>query len=345
VGVTVSPFGTHQDQRVDLYRIKNANGAVASVSNYGCVVTELLVPDRVGQMGDVVLGYDSLEGYLGDKAHLGAVVGRYGNRIAKGHFEIDGISHLLATNNGPNHLHGGDVGFNQQVWEGEATGSGVRLTYTSPDGEEGYPGTLSAEVTIELTDQNELTFSYRATTDAATHVNLTHHGYFNLAGTGDILDHKVTLVAEHFTPVDDDLIPTGDLNAVDGTPFDFRSGVRVGERIEEQDAQLIAGGGYDHNWVFTRQSDGLERLATVVDPSSGRWMDVLTTEPGVQFYTGNFLDGLISGKNGVTYARRSGFCLETQHFPDTPNQPAFPSTLLRSGEPYVSDTIYRFGSE
>jgi aldose 1-epimerase len=345
VSVTVRPFGTHNNKQVDLYWVENANGMVASVSNYGCVVTELLAPDREGRLGDVVLGYDTLEGYLGDKAHLGAVVGRYGNRIAKGRFEIDGKAYSLATNNGPNHLHGGDVGFDQRVWEGEPTDSGVRLRYTSPDGEEGYPGTLAAEVTIELTDQDELTFSYRAATDENTHVNLTHHGYFNLRGGGDILDHEVTLHADHFTPVDDGLIPTGELKAVEETPFDFRSGTKVGERIGDPDDQLIAGGGYDHNWVFARQQDGLERIATVYDPESGRMMDVLTTEPGVQFYTGNFLDGSIIGKNGAKYARRSGLCLETQHFPDSPNQPGFPSTLLGPGESYTTDTVYRFSAK
>ena len=341
--VSVSSFGSHEGKPVDLYRVENGNGMVLTVSNYGGVVTGLQVPDRAGQSEDVVLGYDTLEGYLGDGAHLGALVGRYGNRIAGGRFEIDGKPYALAKNNGSNHLHGGNVGFDRRVWEGEAVDSGVKLIYVSPDGEEGYPGCLAAEVSIGLTEENALTFSYRAETDATTHVNLTHHGYFNLTGSGDILDHELTLNADLFTPVDSGLIPTGEIRAVDGTPFDFKKGGRIDERIDEDDDQLKAGGGYDHNFVLSGDQEEIHQTATVVDLVSGRRMDVFTSEPGVQFYTGNFLDGSIVGKRGVRYQKRSGLCLETQHFPDTPNQPLFPSTMLRPGEAYVSETIYKFG--
>jgi aldose 1-epimerase len=342
MSVSVSKWGEHDGKIVDLFRIENANGLVATVTNYACAVTELVVPDRHGRPGDVVLGYDSLDGYLGDTAHLGAVVGRYGNRIAKGRFEIDGSAYELATNNGPNHLHGGVVGFDRRVWDATVIENGVEMRYVSPDGEEGYPGTLSACVRTELTEDDELRFTYHATTDATTHVNLTNHSYFNLAGSGDILDHEVRLQAEHFTPTDEGLIPTGELRPVDDSPFDFRECYRIGDRIEAPDAQLEAGGGYDHNFALNRSGDALEEVVTVIDPLSGRQMHVLTTEPGVQFYTGNFLDGTIVGKAGARYARRSGLCLETQHFPDSPNQPDFPTTLLHPGETYRTTTVYRF---
>jgi aldose 1-epimerase len=341
--VSVCSFGSCEGKPVDLYRVENENGMVLTVSNYGGVVTGLQVPDRAGRFDDVVLGYDTLDGYLGDGAHLGALVGRYGNRIAGGRFEIDGKPYALAKNNGSNHLHGGNVGFDRRVWDGEVVDSGVKLIYVSPDGEEGYPGCLTAELTVGLTEANALVFSYRAETDATTHVNLTHHGYFNLSGSGDILDHELTLYADLFTPVDSGLIPTGELRAVDDTPFDFREGAGIGERIDDDDDQLAAGGGYDHNFVLSGDQDGPGLAATVIDSMSGRRMDVFTTEPGVQFYTGNFLDGSIVGKNGERYEKRSGLCLETQHFPDTPNQPFFPSTMLRPGETYVSETAYRFG--
>ena len=342
MSVSIIPWGSHDGKQVDLYRIENANGCVATVSNYGCVVAELQVPNRDGQLGDVVLGYDTLEGYAGDKAHLGAAVGRYGNRIAKGKFEIDGKTYTLATNNGVNHLHGGNIGFDRRVWDGEPIDDGVRLSYTSPDDEEGYPGTLRVTITTELTDDNELRFGYRATTDATTHVNLTNHSYFNLAESDSILDHEITLCAEKYTPVDEGLIPTGELRPVEETSFDFREGRRIGDRIEDPDPQIEAGGGYDHNFVLSRTGTGLELAASVYEATFGRRMDVLTTEPGVQFYTGNFLDGSIMGKSGRRYGRRSGLCLETQHFPDSPNRSAFPSTLLRPGEDYDTTTVYRF---
>ncbi len=341
--VSVRSFGSCEGKPVDLYRVENQNGMVLTVSNYGGVVTGLQVPDRAGRFEDVVLGYDTLAGYLDDGAHLGALVGRYGNRISAGRFEIDGKPYALAKNNGSNHLHGGNVGFGRRVWESEAVDSGVKLIYVSPDGEEGYPGCLTAEVTIGLTEANALTLRYQAETDATTHVNLTHHGYFNLLGSGDILDHELTLYADLFTPVDSGLIPTGELRAVDDTPLDFREGALIGERIDDENDQLVAGGGYDHNFVLSGDQDEQGLAATVIDSLSGRRMDVFTTEPGVQFYTGNFLDGSIVGKHGKRYEKRSGLCLETQHFPDTPNQPSFPLTILRPGETYVSKTDYRFG--
>ena len=343
MSVEVSSFGEHAGKAVYLFRVRNDQGMTAAISNYACALTELCVPDREGVLGDVVLGYDTLEGYLGDPAHLGAVVGRYGNRIAKGRFEIDGQVYTLATNNGPNHLHGGEVGFDRRVWDAEPTDSGVRLTYVSPDEEEGYPGRLEVSVVIELTDEGEIVFDYQAKTDAPTHVNLTHHGYFNLGHRSDILDHELTLRADGYTPVDGGLIPTGELQAVAGTPFDFRGGYRIGDRIEGADPQIEVAGGYDHNFVFSDHTGELTEVGSVVAADSGRRMDVLTTEPGVQFYTGNFLDGSIVGKGNTRYGRRSGLCLETQHFPDSPNQPGFPSTLLRPDELYKTQTRYRFG--
>jgi aldose 1-epimerase len=331
---------------VSVYTLKNANGMELRVLNYGGIILSLKVPDRAGRSGDVVLGYDSLADYERSSPYFGAIIGRYGNRIARGRFTLDGKSYTLATNNGPNHLHGGVRGFDKVVWDvapferGDTVGLVFR--YTSPDGEEGYPGTLQAMVTYTLTDRNELIFDYHATTDRATPVNLTQHSYFNLAGDGrgDILGHVVTLNADRFTPVDATLIPTGEIKSVDGTPFDFRMPTAIGARIAHDDAQLRFGRGYDHNFVLNKGSDTL--AARVYEPSSGRVMEISTTEPGLQFYSGNFLDGTLHGKQGVVYRHRYGFAMETQHYPDSPNKPAFPSTILRPGEQYRSRTTYRF---
>lgn len=351
--VTQAPFGVTPDgQQVSLFTISNANGMEARVINLGGIIVSLTAPDREGNLEDVVLGFDSLDGYLAEHPYFGAIIGRYGNRIANGQFTVDGESYQLPVNNGPNSLHGGLRGFDKVVWDAEPfendRGQGLILTYTSPDGEEGYPGNLQVRVTYTLTDENELIFDYHAVTDKATPVNLTQHSYFNLAGdgSGSILDHEVMLNASRLTVADTTLIPTGELRSVEGTPFDFRQPHRIGERIAADDEQLRFAGGYDHNFVIERAAgDSLVLAARVYEPTSGRVMEVLTTEPGVQFYTGNFLDGTLTGKNGVVYDTRTGFCLETQHFPDSPNQPSFPNTILRPGEEYRSTTVYRFRAE
>jgi len=316
---------------------------------YGGIVVSLRVPDRQGRLDDVVLGYESAAAYAKNDPYFGAIIGRYGNRIAKGRFTLDGKTYELATNNGPNHLHGGIKGFDKVMWKGDPfqndAGAGVIFTYTSPDGEEGYPGTLKVRVTYTLTNKSELEVDYHATTDKPTIVNLTQHSYFNLAGQGtrDILDHRLRLNADRFTPVDAALIPTGELAPVEGTPLDFRQPSAIGARIDQDNQQLKNGTGYDHNWVLNGTGSGLHLAARVVEPTTGRTLEVSTTEPGVQFYTGNFLDGTITGKQGRVYKRRYGFCLETQHFPDSPNEPKFPSTILRQGEEYVSRTVMAFG--
>jgi aldose 1-epimerase len=350
--VTKAAFGTTRDGKsVDLYTLTNAHGIEVRAITYGGIIISLRVPDKGGQFDDVVLGYDSLDGYLTVSPYFGAIIGRYGNRIAKGKFTLDGKAYALATNDGPNHLHGGVKGFDKVVWQAESLegkdGVGVVFTYTSPDGEEGYPGNLAAKVTYTLTDQNELSFDYQATTDKATPLNLTQHTYFNLAGDGkrDILGHELTLSSDHFTPIDKTLIPTGEIRSVQGTPFDFTKPTAIGARINEPDEQLIFGRGYDHNFVLIRKGEGLSLAARVYDPTTGRVMEAYTTEPGVQFYSGNFLDGTITGKQGHVYKQRYGFCLETQHFPDSPNKPSFPSTILRPGQTYHSRTVYKFSVE
>jgi aldose 1-epimerase len=307
------------------------------------------VADRDGQLDDVVLGYPTLDGYLEASPYFGSIVGRYGNRIAGGRFTLDGKTYRLATNDGPNHLHGGLRGFDKVVWDAEPSETDstatVALTYTSPAGEEGYPGTLRARVAYTLTASSELLVEYQATTDAPTPVNLTQHSYFNLAGAGrgDILGHELTIAADRYTPVDATLIPTGELAPVAGTPFDFRTPNPIGARIAQDDEQLRRGRGYDHNFVLTREGTGLASAARVVDRTTGRTLEISTTEPGIQFYSGNFLDGTITGKDGRVYGHRAGFCLETQHFPDSPNQPTFPSTILGPGEEYRSTTVFAFG--
>jgi aldose 1-epimerase len=343
------PLGNMADGTpVDLYTLTNANGVEIKLSNYGGIVVSLMVPDRNGAFEDVVLGFDTLEDYVEKSPYFGCIAGRYANRIAKGRFTLDGVEYTLAQNDGENHLHGGIKGFDKVVWGAEEVKGddavGLELTYLSKDGEEGYPGNLSVKVVYSLTDDDELRIEYFATTDGATVVNLTNHSYFDLAGgvSGDILDHELTIHADRFTPIDETLIPTGELRSVQGTPMDFSQAVAIGARIEQDDEQLIFGNGYDHNWVLDKPAGSLALAARVHEPTTGRVLEVYTTEPGIQFYAGNFLDGSITGKEGRVYERRSGFCLETQHFPDSPNQPGFPSTVLRSGEEYAQTTTYKF---
>ncbi|RKY08029.1 MAG: galactose-1-epimerase [Planctomycetota bacterium] len=346
MSVSKGSFGRMKDgQAVDFYVLKNANGAMAKIINYGAIVTELCMPDKNGEMADVVCGFETLAEYEAGHPHFGAIVGRYGNRIAKGKFTLEGKEYTLATNNGENHLHGGDVGFDKKVWAAEAveTGNsvGVKLTYVSVDGEEGYPGTLTSTVVYELTNNNELKIDYKATTDKATVVNLTHHGYFNLGGhdSGDILDHVMMIAADRYTPVDDGLIPTGELAPVAETVMDFTKPTAIGARIKD-----VAGGGYDHNYVLNSQDGSMALAARVSEPETGRVMEVYTTEPGIQFYTGNFLDGSKKGK-GAVYNKHAAFCLETQHYPDSPNKPEFPSVVLKPGETYTHTTVYKFTVE
>ena len=341
-------FGKTADgQPVELYTLTNMNGIEVRAITYGGIITSLKVPDRSGRVDDVVLGFDTLEGYIRDHPYFGAIVGRYANRIAKGRFTLEGRTYTLATNNGPNHLHGGKKGFDKAVWNAAPVPgqSAVAFTRLSPDGEEGYPGNLTVRVTYTLTDKNELAVDYHATTDKATPVNLSHHSYFNLAGdgAGDILRHELTINADRYTPVDAALIPTGAIAPVQGTPFDFRKPTVIGARIDQPNEQLKHGKGYDHNWVLTGRGARLQPAARLSDPASGRTLDIATTEPGMQFYSGNFLDGTLTGKAGHVYKQRAGLCLETQHFPDSPNQPKFPSTILKPGEEYRSKTVFTFG--
>jgi aldose 1-epimerase len=338
---------TAEQEAVELYTLTNAKGASVKILTYGGIVTSLKVPDRNGKLGDVVLGFDDLESYLKSNPFFGALVGRYGNRIAKGKFTLNGKEYTLARNNDPNHLHGGIKGFDKVVWKAKEiagkNGPGLVLTYVSKDGEEGYPGRLAVTVVYTLTNNNELNIAYTATTDKPTVVNLTHHSYFNLAGEGDILKHELMIAADRFTPVDATLIPTGELRSVKGTPMDFTKPFAIGARIEQADEQLKFGRGYDHNWVLNASKGAMALAARVYEPVSGRVMEVHTTEPGMQFYTGNFLNS--KGKGGQLYQARYGFCLETQHFPDSPNQPKFPSTTLKPGQKYQTTTSYRFSAK
>jgi aldose 1-epimerase len=344
------PFGTAPDGTpVEIYTLRNQAGMEARICTYGGIVVSLKTPDRSGAMGDVVLGYDSLDGYLKSSPYFGCLVGRYGNRIAKGRFTLDGVSYTLATNNYPNHLHGGVQGFDKRVWKATSIPNskepGLALTYVSPDGEEGFPGTLTVQAVYTLTADNGLRLDYEATTDKPTVLNLTQHSYFNLAGKGDILGHEVQIDASRFTPVDATLIPTGELQPVAGTPFDFRQSTAIGARINQDHAQLKFGGGYDHNWVIDKPSGQLAVQARVYEPTTGRVLEVLSTEPGLQFYCGNFLDGTITGKGGWVYQHRNGFCMEPQHHPDSPNQPNFPSAVLRPGKTYRNTILYRFSAK
>jgi len=340
MGIEKRPFGALPGGRVaDLYTL--ASGEVeAQITNYGGIIAALKVPDSGGEWGDIVHGFETLDGYLGKQPYFGCIVGRFANRIGGAGFKLDGREHHLAKNDGVNSLHGGLVGFDKVRWDAEANSNSLRLTYLSRDGEEGYPGNLKATVTYALKGA-ELFIDYEATTDKPTVLNLTNHTYFNLSSGGDVLDHELTLDADCYTPAGRDLIPTGEVKSVAGTPLAFRHPHRIGARIEARHEQIIYGGGYDCNCVVNGEAGKLRRAATVRDPSSGRALVVSTTQPGVQFYTGNFLDGTLSGK-GRVYARRSGLCLETQHYPDSPNQPGFPSTVLRPGEKYHEKTVFRF---
>ncbi|NBA88828.1 galactose-1-epimerase [Emticicia sp. CRIBPO] len=347
--IEVADYGVLPDSsKAQLFTLKNAQGMTVKITNYGGIITSLTAPDKDGKYGEVTLGCNTLEDYLKGTPFFGALVGRYGNRIANGEFTLEGKKYTLEKNNGVNALHGGKKGFDKVLWtavpvDGEEPQ--LKLSYTSKDMEEGYPGNLKVQVTYTLQKDNSLKIDYSATTDKTTVVNLTNHTYFNLAGddSRDVLDHEVTLKADKFTPVNSSLIPTGELKDVKGTPFDFTTAHKIGERInDESDDQIKAGGGYDHCWVLNESSTPLKTFATVTEATSGRVMEVSTTEPGVQFYTGNFLNGSVIGRNGKPYTKRSGFCLETQHFPDSPNQPKFPSTTLKPNEVYKTTTIYKF---
>jgi aldose 1-epimerase len=349
--LSISPFGKLADGTpVSLYTMKNSKGMVMKVINYGGIIVSLTAPDKNGKLEDVVLGYDSLKGYVDDNdTYFGSLVGRYGNRIAKGKFTLDGTAHSLATNNGVNHLHGGNKGFNRVFWNIEERPSedGVALTlsYVSKDMEEGYPGTLQVEVVYTLTNKNELRIDYKATTDKKTIINLTQHSYFKLnPGVADILSHELLLNGDKFLAVDKTLIPAGSPKDVANTPFDFRTPALIGSRINEKDEQLKFGNGYDHCWVLNEAKDGLNHAATVYDSITGRELTVYTTEPGIQFYSGNFLNGSGEGKKGIVYNFRNGLCLETQHFPNSPNRSDFPSVVLNPGETYTSQTIYKFSA-
>lgn len=351
LSITKTEFGKLPDgRRTDLYTLSNSNGMSVSITNYGGIVTKVLVPDQDGNIGDVVLGYDSVEGYLKQSPYFGALIGRYGNRIAKGRFTLDGREYKLATNNDANHLHGGDKGFDKVLWNAapvrEDDKVSLELTYTSPDGEEGYPGTLSVRVVYTLMADNILELDFQAETDKKTICNLTNHAYFNLkdAGASPILDHKLYIDADHFTPVDSTLIPTGELRPVEGTPFDFTEPTAIGARIDSDNTQLVYGNGYDHNFVLNNQDGDMTLAARVTEPATGRALEIQTTEPGIQFYCGNFLDGTITGKYETVYDFRHGFCLETQHYPDSPNQPKFPSTVLNPGETYHTKTSWKFST-
>src|SRR5579862_6820550 len=333
-GVEQQPFGTREGRPVTLYKLTNSHGVEVHAMNYGGIILSIRVPDRKGQFADIVLGHDTMEGYIPNPPYLGAIVGRYANRIANGTFTLDGKTYTLPKNDGPNTLHGGtERTFNKVVWDAEPLKgkAGVTFTYLSKDGDDGFPGNLKVRVTYTLTNDNSLVIDYEATTDKATPINVSQHSYFNLAGegTGDILNHELTLNADRFTPVDKTLIPTGELRAVKGTPMDFTTSTKVGARIDDNYEQLVLGHGYDHNWVINRSGAGLILAARMYEPTSGRVLEVSTTQPGVQFYTGNFLDGTVIGKQSHVYKHRYGFCLETQHFPDSPNHPDFPTTVLK----------------
>jgi aldose 1-epimerase len=350
VAIEKKSFGKTQDgHEVFAYTLKNQSGMEVVITNFGGVVLSIKVPDRDGKFADIALGFDELADYEKKGPYFGALIGRYANRLAKGQFTLHGKTYQLPVNNGSNSLHGGNIGFDKRVWKPkestDASGQHLHLHYLSKDGEEGYPGNVNVDVTYTVTEKNELRISYSATTDKDTVLNLTNHSYFNLKGQGegDILDHKMMINADRFTPVDANLIPTGELRPVSGTPFDFRQPTAIGARINDPDEQLKLGGGYDHNWVLNGGGK-MGLAARVVEPTTGRVLEVLTDQPGVQFYTGNFLDGTAKGK-GKVYNHRFAFCLETQHFPDSPNHPKFPTTELKPGQKFQSTTVYRFSTE
>tara|TARA_Y100001935_G_scaffold193913_1_gene162023 strand:- start:41933 stop:43126 length:1194 start_codon:yes stop_codon:yes gene_type:complete len=340
---TVEEFGKMPDGTpVQLYTLENASGMQVSITNYGGTVTSIVVPDKEGIMENVVLGFDNLDDYLAGTPYFGAIIGRYGNRIGKATFSLDGETYELNANDGDNHLHGGNVGFDKVLWNAEiGDNNTITFSYLSEDGEEGYPGNLDITVVYTLTDANELKIDYEAVTDKATPVNLTNHSYFNLSGDPEslILDHELMMDADGYTPVDAGLIPTGEIAEVEGTPFDFTEPYEIGARIDDVE------GGYDHNWVLNESAEEMPVVATLHDPQTGRFMEVLTTEPGLQFYSGNFLDGTLTGSDGSVYNKHAALCLETQHFPDSPNKPEFPSTILNPGETYSTSTIYRFSTK
>lgn len=350
-GVQQKPFGTREGRPVTLYTLTNSHGVEIHTMNYGGIILSIRVPDRKGELADVVLGHEAMEGYLPNPPYIGAIVGRYANRIANGTFNLDGKTYTLPKNDGPNTLHGGTTRtFDRVVWDAEPVGkNGVSFRYLSKDGEEGFPGNVKVKVTYTLTDGNALIIDYEATTDKATPINVSQHSYFNLKGegNGDILDHEIMINADRFTPVDKNLIPTGELRPVKGTPLDFTKSTRIGARIDDNYDQLVLGHGYDHNFVLNqkpRQNDEV-LAARVHEPTTGRELEVWTTQPAVQFYTGNFLDGTVTGKEGHVYKRRYGFCLETQHFPDSPNHPDFPTTILKPGETFHQKTVFKFSAK
>jgi aldose 1-epimerase len=349
MGTVRELFGTTDDGTpIELFTLTNDRGMQARIAAYAGTLVSLQVPDRSGELADVVLGFDTLAPYLAEHPYFGALIGRYGNRIAGGSFMLQGHRYQLPRNNGPNHLHGGERGFHRVIWQAQPAeeGQSLRLTYQSHDGEQGYPGNLTATVTYTLTEQNALRLDYQATTDAPTIVNLTNHSYFNLAGMGTILDHQIQIAAQYFIPVDATLIPTGELRPVQGTPMDFTRPARIGARIDAEEPQLHFGpGGFDHTWVLDGTPGGLRFAARLSDPASGRVMEVYTTQPGLQFYSGNFLDGSLRGKRGQPLILRAGLCLETQHFPDSPNHPDFPSTVLQPGALYQQTTVFQFSAE
>ncbi|MDZ4850555.1 MAG: aldose epimerase family protein [Pirellulaceae bacterium] len=351
----MSQIKTEDFDSIQLFTLSNASGITVKVTNYGAIITSIMVPDRTGKVADIALGYNRVESYMNavDRPYFGAVVGRYGNRIAKGTFTIDGTAYAMAINNAPNHLHGGVIGFDKVVWEAKPVqtdkGMSLELTHLSRDMQEGYPGNLQCKVTYTLTNDNTLKVDYQATTDKSTHLNLTQHTYFNLKGEGEgtILDHELMLNAKKYTPIDKGSIPLGELAPVAGTPFDFTTPKAIGRDIAQDNEQLKFGIGYDHNFVLDKPANdsSLTLAARVYEPTSGRVLEIKTTEPGVQFYCGNFLDGRLTGKAGKPYLHRGGFCLETQHYPDSPNQPSFPSTLLKPGQTYQSTTTFQFSSK
>ncbi len=348
--ITKNEFGKTKDGKsVDIYTLVNSSNCEVRITNYGGIVVSLNVPDKNGQLGDVVLGYNNLNEYMENSPFFGALIGRYGNRIAKGKFELNGQAYMFAINNGPNHLHGGIIGFDKVVWDAKEIQNdnavGLELSYFSKDGEEGYPGNLKVTVKYLWTNDNELKIDYASTTDKTTVVNLTNHSYFNLAGQGDILNHEMMINADKFTPSDETQIPTGELRDVKGTPFDFTSPTKVGARINEDDEQLKFGYGYDHNFVLNNSDGSLRKIASVYELTTGRLMEVFSTEPGVQFYSGNHLNETMISKEGTPYKTRYGLCLETQHYPDSPNHPEFPSTTLEPGQKYSTTTIYKFSTK